>query len=232
VSRRKEVKEELISNRNHGGMNYSLFECDQDWTHTSVGNIVVMNWGLNGLKGSSNVKLLDGLVQVLDSRVSKIIVSKDQLGFLDLVGSVNVLNGESGDRGIITGITEGDTLTRLQGETINVLLRNIEVDRDGPEGAVGKTKVLDNTRKKISSDLLVTECRESFCLPVIILLVQETFKRREASGDDQLEIAKLAVGENNGLDRIGLLEKLLMNGLVADDEIFKNSTVRAVGHVV
>lgn len=55
------------------------------------------------------------------------------------------------------------------------------------------------------------------CLPVVITLVQETLERRETSRDNELEIAKLTLSEDNGWDGLGLLEELLVNGLIADN---------------
>lgn len=111
---------------------------------TSIGDIVVVDRGLDGLESSSDVELLDVLVQVLDCWVSDIIGAKDQGRLLDLVGSVNVLDRQNGDRRVVAGIAEGDTLARLQGKTIDILLRDIQVDRDGPQGTVRKTKIFDN----------------------------------------------------------------------------------------
>ncbi len=76
--------------------------------------------------------------------MSDIIGAKDQCRLLDLVGGVNVLDRQDGDGRVVTGITKGDTLGRLQGKAIDVLLRYIQVDGDGPQCTVRKTKILDN----------------------------------------------------------------------------------------
>lgn len=176
----------------------------------SVGDIVVVDRSLDGLNVSSNVELLDGLVEVLDSRVSKIIVSKDLDSLLDLIGSVDVLNSQDGDGVVVTGVAESNALVDLQGDAVDILLGDIQVDWDRPEGAIGETEIIDNA--------------------VVILLVQETLERRETSGDDELEITKLTLSEDNGLDGRGLLEELLVNGLIADNKILEDSAVRSVGH--
>lgn len=72
--------------------------------------------------------------------------------------------------------------------------------------------------------------KEPMCLPVVILLGQETFEWRETSGDDELKIAELTFGEDNGLDGRGLLEELLVDGLIAGNKILEDSAVRSVGH--
>jgi len=114
-------------------------------TLTSVGDIVVVDGRLNSLDIASDVELLDVLVEVLDSRVSKIVVAKDLNSLLDLVGGVDVLNGQDGDGLIVAGVTESDTLVGLKGQIVDVLLRNVQVDGDGEESAAGKAQIVDNT---------------------------------------------------------------------------------------
>ena len=106
-----------------------------------------MDRSLDGLNVSSNVELLDGLVEVLDSWVSKIIVPKDLDSLLDLIGSVDVLNSQDGDGVVVAGVAESNTLIDLQGDAINILLGDIQVDWDRPEGAVGETEIIDNAVK-------------------------------------------------------------------------------------
>lgn len=89
-----------------------------------------MDGGLDSLDVASDVKLLDILVKVLDSRVSKIIVAKDLNSLLDLVRGVDVLNGQDGDGLVVAGVAESNTLVRLKGQGVNVLLRDIQVDGD------------------------------------------------------------------------------------------------------
>jgi hypothetical protein len=176
----------------------------------SVGDIVVVDRGLNGLNVSSDVEFLDGLVEVLDSGVSNIVVTKDLNGLFDLVGSVDVLNSQDGDGIVVTGIAKSNALVGLQRKAIDIFLRDIQVDWDRPEGSVGKTEIIDNTE--------------------VVLLVQETLKRRETSRDDELKIAKLTLGEDDGLEGLGLLEELLVDGLIAGNKILEDSAVRSVGH--
>jgi hypothetical protein len=176
----------------------------------SVGDIVVVDRGLNGLNVSSDVEFLDGLVEVLDRGVSNIVVTKDLNGLFDLVGSVDVLNSQDGDGIVVTGIAKSNALVGLQRKAIDIFLRDIQVDWDRPEGSVGKTEIIDNTE--------------------VVLLVQETLKRRETSRDDELKIAKLTLGEDDGLEGLGLLEELLVDGLIAGNKILEDSAVRSVGH--
>lgn len=117
------------------------------WRLTSVGNIVVVDRSLDGLNVSSNVELLDGLMEVLDSRVSEIIVSKDLDSLLDLVGSVDVLNSQDGDGVVVTRVAESNALVDLQGDAVDIVLGDIQVDWNRPEGAVGETEIIDNAVK-------------------------------------------------------------------------------------
>lgn len=117
------------------------------WRLTSVGNIVVVDRSLDGLNVSSNVELLDGLMEVLDSRVSEIIVSKDLDSLLDLVGSVDVLNSQDGDGVVVTRVAESNALVDLQGDAVDIVLGDIQVNWNRPEGAVGETEIIDNAVK-------------------------------------------------------------------------------------
>lgn len=111
---------------------------------TSIGDVVVVDGGLDSLNVASDVELLDVLVKVLDSRVSKIVVAKDLDSLLDLVGGVDVLNGQDGDGLVVARVAEGNSLVGLKGQSVNVLLRDIQVDGDGEESAVGEAQIVDN----------------------------------------------------------------------------------------
>lgn len=113
-------------------------------TLTSVGDIVVVDRGLNSLDIASDVELLDILVKVLDSRVGKIVVTKDLNSLLDLVGGVDVLNGQNSDGLVVAGVAESDTLVGLKGQSVDVLLRNVQVDGDGEESAAGEAQIVDD----------------------------------------------------------------------------------------
>ena len=67
-------------------------------------------------------------------------------------------------------------------------------------------------------------------LPVIILLVQESFERREPPGNDKLEIAELAISQDDRCESGRLAEELLVNRLVADNEVLEDTAVGSVGH--
>jgi hypothetical protein len=59
--------------------------------------------------------------------------------------------------------------------------------------------------------------------PIIILLVHETLQRREATVDDQLEIAKLALVQDNGRELLGLCEEFIAAGSIAGNEILEDT---------
>ena len=54
----------------------------------------------------------------------------------------------------------------------------------------------------------------------------------EASVENELEVAELAVGEADlGSEAVGLGEELPVNGSVAEVKVLKDSAVRSVGHL-
>jgi hypothetical protein len=59
--------------------------------------------------------------------------------------------------------------------------------------------------------------------PIIILLVHETLQRREATVDDQLEIAKLALVQDNGRELLGLCEEFIAAWSIAGNEILEDT---------
>lgn len=60
--------------------------------------------------------------------------------------------------------------------------------------------------------------------PIVVLLVHETLERREATVDDEFEIAKLALVEDNGGELLGLGEELVATRSIAGNKILKDTT--------
>lgn len=122
---------------------------------------------VDGLKLTTNVELLSGVKEVLDTGVSVIVAAKDLLGLVDpvasvlasmphvsrrcndhvLVRSVDILDSQDSKVSVVTEIAESDASTSLDTELVDLGLVNIEVDRHGEEGAISETVVLDNARK-------------------------------------------------------------------------------------
>ena len=59
-----------------------------------------------------------------------------------------------------------------------------------------------------------------------------TLQRRETTVHDQLEIAQLALGEDDGGEGLGLNGELVVAGSIAGNQVLEDTTVRNVGHDV
>lgn len=110
---------------------------------------------VDGLEVSSNVELLGGLEEVLDGRVFW-VTSQNFLGLLGLVGLVDIIDGDDGQVAVVTEIAKRDARTGLDADLVDLLLGNVEGDRDGEEGAVGKADVLDNSAVMLATASLRT----------------------------------------------------------------------------
>lgn len=61
---------------------------------------------------------------------------------------------------------------------------------------------------------------------------QRTFKGREATVEDELKIAKLALGQHDGCQCLGLSGELGMARSVAGDQVLQDATMGRVRHCV
>jgi hypothetical protein len=122
---------------------------------------------VNSLKLTTNVELLSGVKEVLDTGVSVIVAAEDLLGLVDpvvsvlapmphgsesrhdhvLVRSVDILDSQDSKVSVVTEIAESDASTILDTELVDLGLVNIEVDRHGEEGAVSETVVLNDATR-------------------------------------------------------------------------------------
>lgn len=122
---------------------------------------------VNSLKLTTNVELLSGVKEVLDTGVSVIVAAEDLLGLVDpvvsvlapmphgsesrhdhvLVRSVDILDSQDSKVSVVTEIAESDASTSLDTELVDLGLVNIEVDRHGEEGAVSETVVLNDATR-------------------------------------------------------------------------------------
>lgn len=178
-------------------------------SESEVEEIIVLET-VDGLKLTTNVELLSGVKEVLDTGVSVIVAAKDLLGLVDLVRSVDILDSQDSKVSVVTEIAESDASTSLDTELVDLGLVNIEVDRHGEEGAVSETVVLDNA--------------------IVVLLSQETFERGEATIEDQLKIAKVSLAESKSGELLSLSFELGLARQVASEEVLKDTAVRSVGH--
>lgn len=59
-----------------------------------------------------------------------------------------------------------------------------------------------------------------------------TFKWRKATVEDQLEIAKLTLSQDEGSKRLGLGGELIVTRGIAGEQVHEDATVRGVRHFV
>jgi hypothetical protein len=64
--------------------------------------------------------------------------------------------------------------------------------------------------------------------PIVVLLVHETLERGEATVDDELEIAKLALVEDDGGELLGLGRELSVARSIAGNQILKDTAWNVV----
>jgi hypothetical protein len=165
---------------------------------SKVEEVVVLET-VDSLKLTTHVELLGGIEKVLDTRVGVIVAAKDLLGLVDLVRSVDILDGQDSEVSVVTEVAEGDASTSLEAELVDLSLVDIQVDGHGEESAIGKTVVLNNA--------------------IVVLLSQETFEGRETTVKDQLKIAKVSLAECESRELLSLGLKLGLAREVASKEV-------------
>jgi hypothetical protein len=61
---------------------------------------------------------------------------------------------------------------------------------------------------------------------------RHTFEGRETTVEDQLQIAKLSLGQSDGRKSLGLGRELIVSGSISGEEILEDTSVGWVGHCV
>ena len=173
-------------------------------------NVVVVHEAVNGLDLAADVVVAGNLKKVLDSWVIW-VTAKDLLGLLLLVWLVYVVHCHDSQIAVITGVTERDTLAGLDSKLVNVLLLEVEADWHGEEVAIRESVLRNHT--------------------IVVLLVHEALERGEASVQDKLDIAQLAVVEDDGREGLGLLGQFLSSWSIAGNQVLEDAAVGWVGHV-
>jgi hypothetical protein len=107
-------------------------------------DIVVVLQAVNGLELAAHVELLRGVVQVLDGRMRLVVVAKDLGGLLDLVGPVDVLDGDDGEVAVVAEVAQRNARAGLHAYLVDSFLRDIEGDGHGKEVAIRETVLGDN----------------------------------------------------------------------------------------
>ena len=173
-------------------------------------DVVVVSGLGDGLNLTTDVELLDRLVKVGDGGVGQVIGTKDGFGLANLVNGVDIADSDDGDGIVVTRVAQSNAGTLLDLERLHLLLVDIEGDGHGKKVAIGQTHGVE--------------------APVVVGLVHEALQRGEATVDDEFEIAKLTLGEDELGERVGFLTKLSSNGSIANEQVLEDTTVRSVGH--
>jgi hypothetical protein len=139
-------------------------------------NIIVVHEPVNGFDLAADVVVSRSLEEVLDGWVIW-VTAKHLLGLLLLVWLVNVVHSHDSQVSIITRITERDSLARLDSQLVNLLFLEIQADGNGEEVAVREPVLLNHA--------------------IVVLLVHESLKRREATIEDEFDVTELAFVEND-----------------------------------
>jgi hypothetical protein len=177
---------------------------------------------LDGLDLATDVDVAGGVVEVLDGGVL-VVTAEDQLGLGGLVGPVDILDSQDADVAVVTVVAESDTGAGLDAHALDLLLGKVEVDGHGEEVAVGETVVLADAEAG-QRGLVAACCRCSCNQPIVVLLVHETLQRGEATIDDKLEIAELALVQDDSGELLGLGGEFLAARSIAGNKILKDTT--------
>lgn len=174
------------------------------------GDVVIVGRLRDGLDLTTDIELLDALVEIGDGGVSKVIGAKDSLCLANLIDGVDVGDGDDGDGVVITRVAESDAGALLNGKSLDLGLVDIESDGHGEEVSVGQTHGLET--------------------PIVVGLVHEALEGGETTIDDEFEIAELALGEDEFGESVCLLGELSGDGSIANKQVLQDTTVRSVGH--
>ena len=201
-----------------------LLEVSADLSRSvAESDVVVVHEALDNLDLTTNVDITSGLVEVLDGRVLW-VPTEDELGLGLLVGPVDVVDGQDNDVAVVTRVAEGDTVAGLEVEALDLVLREIEVDGHGEEVAVGETVVLADAEPGQRGLLVPCSCSCPCNQPIVVLLVHETLQRGEATVDDELKIAKLALVQDDSGESLGLGGEFVTTRSIAGNKILQDTT--------
>lgn len=165
-------------------------------------DVVVVHQTVDSVELTTDVVVASGVEEVLDGRVCVVAVLVENLAsLLLLVGLVDIVDGHDGQVPVISEVTQSDAGAGLDAEGVNGLLVQVEVDGYGEEVAVSQTVVLNNA--------------------IVILLVHETLKWGEATIEDQLQIAELALVQDDSGKLLGLRDELLPARSIAGEQVLE-----------
>ncbi|RUS35261.1 hypothetical protein BC938DRAFT_473426 [Jimgerdemannia flammicorona] len=102
---------------------------------------------IDSLDAAADVELLGLVVQIEDGRVGGVVCTENELGLLDLVRAVDVLNSEDGERSVVAWVTQGDADPGAEAQLLDLLAAHVQVDGDRPDKPVGQVEMLDNAGK-------------------------------------------------------------------------------------
>ena len=146
------------------------------------------------------------VVQVVYRRMRIVIGAENLFGLACFVRGPAVRDGH-GRKDHALLVTQGDILTQF--EAFGKGFADVEVDRHGPEAAVGQTHVFNDA--------------------IVIFLGQEAFERVETAVHQQLKIANLTRGQVKA-DQIASFYLQFLCGLIGDIEFWNRSKI--TGHYI
>ena len=188
-------------------------------------DVVVVHEALDGLDLATDVDVAGGVVEVLDGRVGLVTVGvEDELGLGLLVGPVDILDGQDTDVAVVAVVTESDTGAGLEAHALDLVLGKVKVDGHGEEVAVGETVVLADAEPGQRGLLVPCSCSCPCNQPIVVLLVHETLQRGEATVDDELKIAKLALVQDDSGESLGLGGEFVTTRSIAGNKILQDTT--------
>lgn len=173
-----------------------------------VDKVVVLQ-AVDSLELTADVELTSRVEEVVDGRVLG-VAAKDLLGLELLVRAVDILNCEDGQVAVVTEVAQSDAGTGLDTILVNGLLRQVEGYGHAEEGTVDQTVLLDDA--------------------IVVLLSHEALQRGKATSDDQLQITKLTLGQQECGQRLCLGGQLSIAGSIAGQQVLEDTAVGRVGH--
>jgi hypothetical protein len=120
----------------------------------SEGDVVEVGGCLDGLDLATDVELLDAVAEVGDGGVGRVVGAEDFDSLVYTVGLVDVVNRDDSERLVVTRVPEGNASAWDDFEVVDVLLGDVQVDRDGEQDAVGETEVFDDTNSMLAVSLV------------------------------------------------------------------------------
>jgi hypothetical protein len=215
-------------------------------------DVVVVLRSVDSLNGTADVESLDGVVEVMNGGVSRVVGAENLLSFVGLVGLVDGgdcrreqgsergkgegdegerRTGEDSEGRLVPGVAKGDAGTGGELEGVDLLLGDVEGDGHREKSAVSETEGLNNAARRGKSVNASKEKENKRDARLVVLLAHEALEGRETTVQDELQVAELALGKTDVGELLRLGEELLAKGSIADVKVLEDTTVGSVGHL-